>query len=136
MDDVVLNKAAIVERCIQRIREEHAGDDAVLENNLTKQDSIILNIQRACEAAIDLGMHLVRRLRLGIPQDSRDAFDLLTQATDLDKDLAVRLCRVVGFRNVVVHDYPRVNLAIVRAIVANHLEEIAAFAEWAVRRYG
>jgi uncharacterized protein YutE (UPF0331/DUF86 family) len=59
MDDVVLNKAAIVERCIQRIREEHAGDDAVLENNLTKQDSIILNIQRACEAAIDLGMHLV-----------------------------------------------------------------------------
>jgi uncharacterized protein YutE (UPF0331/DUF86 family) len=43
---------------------------------------------------------------------------------------------VVGFRNVVVHDYPRVNLAIVRAIVANHLEEIAAFAEWAVRRYG
>lgn len=136
MDDVVLNKAATVERCIERIRQEHAGDDTVLENNLTKQDSIVLNIQRACEAAIDLGMHLVRRLRLGIPQDSRDAFELLAREADLDKELAKRLLRMVGFRNVAVHDYQRLNLTIVKAIVAGHLAELSAFAQWAVQRYG
>jgi uncharacterized protein YutE (UPF0331/DUF86 family) len=136
MDDVVLNKAAMVERCILRIRQEHAGDDTVLETNLTKQDSIVLNIQRACEAAIDLGMHLVRRLRLGIPQDSRDAFVLLSREAGLDKALAERLARMVGFRNVAVHDYQSLNLAIVRAIIAHHLVELSGFTEWAVRCYG
>jgi hypothetical protein len=59
MDDVVLNKAATVERCILRAREVYAGDPAHLSTDLTRQDSIVLNLQRACEAAIDLAMHLV-----------------------------------------------------------------------------
>lgn len=79
MDDLVLNKAAIIERCVRRIDEEYEGDAANLEEDLTRQDSIILNIQRACEASIDLAMHLVRKFALGIPQDSRQAFDLLAE---------------------------------------------------------
>ena len=80
MDDVVLAKAAVIERCIGRVREEHGGDDSHLTDDLRRQDSIILNLQRACEASIDLAMHLVRKERLGIPQDSREAFDLLAGA--------------------------------------------------------
>jgi uncharacterized protein YutE (UPF0331/DUF86 family) len=47
--------------------------------NLTKQEqhSIVVNIQRACEAAIDLVMHFVAERNLGVPQTSRDAFVLL-----------------------------------------------------------
>ena len=60
MDDVVLNKAAAIERCVERVREEYAGSAANLRDNRTKQDSIILNLQRAAEAAIDLSMHLAR----------------------------------------------------------------------------
>ena len=41
------------------------------------QDSIILNIQRACEASIDLAMHIVSDLKLGLPKTSREAFKLL-----------------------------------------------------------
>jgi uncharacterized protein YutE (UPF0331/DUF86 family) len=68
MDDVALNKAAIIERCLLRVDQEYGGNFANLEQNLTRQDSIILNIQRACEASIDLAMHLVRKDALGIPQ--------------------------------------------------------------------
>lgn len=57
-NDVILNKIRIIERCLKRINEEYANTPLNLEN-FTKQDSIILNIQRACEAAIDLGMHVV-----------------------------------------------------------------------------
>ncbi len=122
-DDVVLNKAAIIERCIARVREEHAGDLRNLTDNLTRQDSIILNLQRACEAAIDLAMHLVREGRLGIPQESRDAFDLLLQAGLIEAGLAGRLKRMVGFRNVAVHDYRKLNLQIVQKIVTDHLDD-------------
>ena len=122
-DDVVLNKAAIIERCIARVREEHAGDLRNLTDNLTRQDSIILNLQRACEAAIDLAMHLVREGRLGVPQESRDAFDLLLQAGLIEAGLAGRLKRMVGFRNVAVHDYRKLNLQIVQKIVTDHLDD-------------
>lgn len=57
-NDVVYNKCAIIERCIQRIHEEYENDYHNLEN-FTKQDSIILNIQRGCEAALDLAMHII-----------------------------------------------------------------------------
>lgn len=134
MDDVVLNKAAAIERCVRRVREEHAGDDSVLERDLTKQDSIVLNLQRACETSIDLAMHLVRVANLGIPQDSREAFELLATHSGLDRPLADRLMRMVGFRNIAVHDYQKLNLDIVREIIAKRLPDLLEFTRWALTR--
>ena len=116
VDDVILNKVAIVERCLARIQEEYAGDERILRANLTRQDSIILNLQRACEAAIDLAMALVNARRLGLPQESRHAFELLRDAGLLDGELAARMGRMVGFRNVAVHDYQPLNLDVVKSI--------------------
>jgi uncharacterized protein YutE (UPF0331/DUF86 family) len=133
-DDVVLNKAAIIERCIARVREEYADDERNLSENITRQDSIILNLQRACEAAIDLAMHLVRRRRLGIPQETRDAFRLLQETGALPPELADRLMRMVGFRNVAIHDYRRLDLDIVKNIVTERLDDFLAFSATLVKQ--
>ena len=74
--DIVMNKSAMVERCLMRVKEVYQDNPKTLED-FTKQDSIILNIQRACEATIDLAMHVVSSQKLGIPQSSREAFELL-----------------------------------------------------------
>jgi uncharacterized protein YutE (UPF0331/DUF86 family) len=132
-DDVLLNKAAIIERCVARVRAEHAGDARSLTENLTRQDSIILNLQRACEASIDLAMHLVRERGLGIPQESRDAFELLLQAGLIEADLVGRLKRMVGFRNVAVHDYRKLDLQIVQKIVTDHLDDFLEFTRTVLR---
>ena len=134
MDDVAVNKAATIERCFQRVQDEYAGDKANIVQNLRRQDSIILNIQRACEASIDLAMHLVRKHRLGIPQQSREAFDLLVNAKIIDETLALHLKRMVGFRNVAVHDYQRLNLDIVQAIAERELEHLLEFARIGVKQ--
>jgi len=125
--DVAYNKAQIIERCLQRIAEEYADNPENLKN-FTKQDSIILNIQRACEAAIDLAMHLVAEKKLGLPQNSRDAFTLLSANALLDPTLALNLQAMVGFRNIAVHDYQTVNLAIVQAVIEKHLSDLQKFA--------
>lgn len=132
-DDVMLNKAATIERCIARVREVYAGEFRNLSDDLTRQDSIVLNLQRACEAAVDLAMHRVRVHRLGIPQDSRDAFDLLARDGRLDTALAEPLKRMVGFRNVAVRDYTRLNLSIVRSIIERNLEDLLRFASESIR---
>ena len=132
MDDIVVNKAAMIERCVRRIGEEYGGDDSSLTGNLTKQDSIILNLQRACEAAIDLAMHLVAARRLGVPQETREAFDLLVAGAGLDAGLGNRLAGMVGFRNVAVYDYRILDLAIVSSIIRDRLGDLSTFTRWAI----
>jgi len=134
MDNILLNKAAIIERCLLRIHEEYANDPQNLRKNFTKQDSIILNLERACEASIDIAMHMVRKNKLGIPQDSRDSFDLLTKAKLIDQELSSNLNSMVGFRNIAVHDYQNINLDIVQAIIENRLKDLQKFAAWAINQ--
>ena len=132
-DDIVYNKVAIIERCLKRINQEYEGNHANLRN-FTRQDSIILNIQRACEASIDLAMHIVAVKGLGIPQNSRDAFDLLTADLVIDEDLARRLKRMVGFRNIAVHNYQDVDLSIVQGVIENNLQDLVTFGQITLRK--
>jgi uncharacterized protein YutE (UPF0331/DUF86 family) len=122
-DDVLLNKAATIERCVARAREEYAADPAGFATNFTRQDAAILNIQRACEAALDMGQHLIRRERLGVPQSTRDVFALLAQGGWIAGELAEGLKRMVGFRNIAVHDYAALQLPITVRIIESHLDE-------------
>ena len=93
LDDVLVNKAATIERCVARAREEYDRNPGTFASDFTRQDAAILNIQRACEAALDMGQHLIRRERLGVPQGARDIFDLLARASWIDAKLA-ELCRL------------------------------------------
>lgn len=122
-DDVLLNKAAMIERCVARAREEYAADPQGFATDFTRQDAAILNIQRACEAALDLGQHLIRRERLGVPQSARDVFVLLAQAGWIAAELADRLKRMVGFRNIAVHGYQALQWPITVSIIEHHLDE-------------
>jgi uncharacterized protein YutE (UPF0331/DUF86 family) len=78
-------------------------------------------------------MHIVRIHRLGIPQDTREAFDLLERAGLVDPSLATRLRRMVGFRNVAVHDYQRLNLDIVKAILIERLDDFLEFTRLVIK---
>ncbi len=128
MNDVELAKAAMIERCLTRIAEEYGGDPTNLTEKQTRQDSIILNILRACEAAIDLAMHRVRLHRLGAPQDARDAFLLLERAGLLEPRRGGPLRRMVGFRKLATRGYQKLQLPIVQSIIERELETLRAFA--------
>ena len=134
-DDVVLNKAATIERCLQRVLEEYAGDKQNLVVNQTKQDAIVLNLQRACETTIDLAMYVISQRKLGVPQDSRDAFTLLQAGGILPADLATRMQRMVGFRNVAVHEYTRLSLDVIQSIITKQLDDFRTFSSTIVRTY-
>lgn len=124
--DVILNKASTIERCVKRIQEEYANQPENLKN-FTKQDAIILNIQRACEACIDIAMHIISLKGWGIPQNSRDAFDILHEHNIVGDGLLLKLKAMVGFRNIAVHDYQAVNPLIMRKIIEENLKDFECF---------
>lgn len=126
MNDVILNKTTTIERCVNRIHDVYAGNPENLQD-FTKQDSIILNIQRACEASIDLAMHIVSERKLGVPKSSREGFKLLQEAGIIDALLAKTLMNMVGFRNIAVHDYQALEIEILHAILEKHIDDFKAF---------
>jgi uncharacterized protein YutE (UPF0331/DUF86 family) len=118
--DVILNKVAIIQRCIKRIQEVYANDPSHLQD-YTKQDSIVLNIQRACEAAIDLAMHLISSQQWGIPQKSREAFEIVHANQVIDEQTMKKMQAMVGFRNIAVHDYQTLKIEVLEGIVERQL---------------
>lgn len=126
MNDVILNKTTTVERCVNRIHEVYEGNPENLKD-FTKQDSIILNIQRACEASIDLAMHIVSERKLGVPKASREGFKMLEDAGIIDSSLAKTLMNMVGFRNIAVHDYQALEVEILEAILEKHINDFKDF---------
>ena len=126
MDDIVINKAEIIRRCLARINEEFRDDPSRLED-FTIQDSVILNLLRACEASIDLAMHQVAVGHHGIPQNSRDAFDILASNGLITQACAETMKHMVGFRNIAVHDYQRIQIAILNAILTRNLTDFESY---------
>ncbi len=126
IDDISLNKTAIIRRCIQRVEEEYRGDAKRLDD-FTIQDSIVLNLLRACEAAIDLAMHRVAKGKLGIPQSSRDAFQILYHHRIISDHSNTAMKHMVGFRNIAVHSYEKLQYPILEAIISRHLNDFEVF---------
>lgn len=135
-DDILINKAATIERCVARAREEYDRDPGTFATDVTRQDAAILNVQRACEAALDMAQHLTRRERLGVPQSARDVFELLARSGWIDQALADALKRMVGFRNIAVHDCQSLQLAITVNVITLHLSEFFRFTELVLKRDG
>lgn len=136
VDDVLINKAASIERCIARVRQEYDKDPATFATDFTRQDAAILNIQRACEAALDMGQHLIRRERLGVPQSARDVCELLHRGGWLELGLLSSMKSMMGFRDIAVHEYQTLQLPITVSIITLHLGDFLAFSSAILRQDG
>jgi uncharacterized protein YutE (UPF0331/DUF86 family) len=129
MNDVILAKVASIQCCIQRARLELAVAGAGFDQDLTRQDAAVLNVLRACETAIDLANVLIRGRQLGIPPSNRDSFRLLAEAGVIPAEMSARLQRMVGFRNVAVHRYRDLDLAILASVITRDLDDLLDFSE-------
>ncbi len=128
IDDVVLNKKESIERCIRQIRRYYAEPSELpFTDDFLKQDAIALNLQRAAEQCIDLANHVVRVKRLGIPKQSREGFGMLRAAGIISDPLARNLEAMVGFRNVLVHDYQNLDLNVMQDVLEYKLDDFIEF---------
>lgn len=128
-DEVLLSKAESIERCLRRVRDTYAGHEGDFVENFTVQDVCLLNLQRACEAAIDMANRSLKLHRLRYPRDSKDSFKHLAQAGLIANDVAAAMTAMVGFRNIAVHEYRELDLEKVRLIIDHRLDDLLAFSK-------
>ncbi len=129
MTDVVIAKQQSLERCLARVRHAWQRPSTLpFEQDYDRQDIIVLNLQRACEQAVDMANHAVATRKLGWPQTSAESFDLLQRAGIVTVDMADKMKAMVGLRNVVVHQYQDLDLDIIASVVRDHLGDLSDFA--------
>ncbi len=136
MNDIILNKKESIERCIKQIRVYYALDvDMAFKEDFLRQDAIALNLQRACEQAIDLANHIIKIQKLGLPKESKESFQLLSKNKIIPEKLGQNLEKMVGFRNVLIHEYQQLDITLMIDVIENHLDDLIDYTNIIVKRF-
>ena len=125
---VVDRKLESLRRCLVRIREKCPDTPEQLAGDPDLQDILAINLTRAVQLSVDIGTHVLAATSLAAPETMGQAFDLLATSGHLSPDLAGRMKKAVGFRNIAVHSYENIDWAIVYAIAKHNIEDFDRFA--------
>ncbi|HXH31110.1 MAG TPA: DUF86 domain-containing protein [Bacteriovoracaceae bacterium] len=121
--DIVLSKINVIKNCLMAIEKAtFTVKDPDFQLSIYE-----LNLQRAIQACIDLANVTIAKEGLGLPNTYKQSFEILNKHTVLSNEVSQKLCSMVGFRNISVHDYEEIKPAIVHSIVKNHLNDFEEF---------
>jgi uncharacterized protein YutE (UPF0331/DUF86 family) len=125
--ELLAERAAAVERHLRRVADHLPADAADLHPLSSTTDTVVLHLWQAVQVVIDMAVAGCVRLGLGSPPTYADAFRSLAEADVLSPQLAERLARAAGFRNLIVHAYARLDLRRLHAIASSGPADLRAF---------
>ena len=125
---LVSAKIESLRRAIARVRQRTPASAAALAADIDAQDIVSLNLQRAVQLSVDIAYHLAADTDAAEPGTMADAFAVLRDAGVIDQAIAEALRRAVGFRNIAVHQYEKMDWQIVFDVATKRIEDLEAFA--------
>lgn len=126
---VVEQKLEALRRCIARVRAKCPQDPATLARDIDAQDIVTLNLTRAVQISIDLAAHLIAGREVPVPGTMGQVFEALSTLRLITPELATRMKKAVGFRNIAVHNYDAIDWQIVHRICQTNLDDFRNFAQ-------
>lgn len=125
--DLLAERSMAVERHLRRVAEKLPPDAEGFAPATDASDAVILHLWQATQIVIDLAVAACTRLGLGTPGSYADAFQRLGNGGVISKELASRLSRAAGFRNVVAHAYEQLDMIRVHAAARSGPPDLRAF---------
>ena len=138
----MVNKRVLAAKCsaiyhhLARVVDKRQVDLDVFLKDLDRQESILFNLQMAVQNCIDIAAHVVSDEELGIAGSTNELFYLLEENTIIDSGLTEKMIQAVGFRNLIVHEYGKVDLGIVYRAAWESLEDLREFMRALLGRFG
>jgi uncharacterized protein YutE (UPF0331/DUF86 family) len=126
--EVTQRKLEALRRCLQRLRERRPATALDLAADEDLQDVLVLNLSRAIQVCVDIAAHLLSDSGQPVPTTMGETFVRLAATGRIDSELANRLRRAMGFRNIAVHNYEAIDWDIVFALVGEPLADFEQFA--------
>ena len=97
------------------------------ENKLIRR-AVERTLHMATESCLDIGHHLISQEGFRSPEDNKDVFVVLGEEKVIPRELVDRLTDMARFRNVLVHEYTRLDNTIVYGILKRRLVDFDEFA--------
>ena len=127
-DPLVAQKIDSLIRCVNRIEEKRPISLLVMENDIDLQDIIAVNLERAVQQCVDCAMIVLSNLGAPVPTTMGEAFDELKERGIINEVVCRSMQNAVGFRNLIVHTYRKIDWDIVWEILKNNLNDFRNFA--------
>lgn len=129
MDSILIGqKLEALRHCISRIVEKCPDNASLLAEDADLQDIVVLNLTRSVQLCVDIASHLIAVSPEAAPATMGEALTTLARMGVIDDEVSTNLRRAVGFRNIAVHNYEKVDWTIVHSICGKHLDDFRRFA--------
>src|SRR6056297_354926 len=133
--ELLLSKIDFLARSIKRIEEKITKNVEKLKNNYDLQDIIALNLQRAVQISVDIATHVIANSNERVPSTMGECFEYLGNLDIINSSLAKNLKGAVGFRNISVHEYQKIDWEIVYTIITENLDDFRKYSKNIVNKY-
>ena len=134
--DLVLAKAGLIRRHLRRIKEKGGLDLEAFLSDLDRQEVISFNLHLAIENCTDLAAHIISEEGLGVPGSASEMFYLLEDSGYINSQLTEKMIKAVGLRNLIVHEYDKIDLTRLFEIVLKDTKDINDFIVSIFKRLG
>lgn len=130
MVDIILVKKLLTDLRERKklLKEKNIKDFNVFSSDPFLHNAVQHMLEVMVEICVDIGNHIIADQGWPVPSSSREIFETLHQRKVISEDVLKTAKKMVGFRNIVVHMYERVDLEEVYAIYKRHLNGFEKFA--------
>jgi uncharacterized protein YutE (UPF0331/DUF86 family) len=134
--DLLLAKASSVRRHLKRIKEKSKIDLKTFLSDLDRQEIVMFNLQMAIQNCVDIAAHIISEEGFGIPDSISEMFYLLEENSYLDNQLTEKMVKVVGFRNLIVHEYAKIEVKQVFDIAQKDIIDLNEYLKSVFKKLG
>jgi uncharacterized protein YutE (UPF0331/DUF86 family) len=127
--DLLLRKLADLDQYVAQAAEFQAITPEEYRRDWKTQRIVERTLQMAIEACLDAANHLVADRHLRVASSYAEIYDVLGEAGLLEDRLRKTMIRMARFRNILVHDYERIDPAVVIRILREDLDDFRRFRE-------
>lgn len=132
--DVVLSKISIIKNCLDRIKKVTKFVPQSLDE-FDKQDIFVLNLQRTIQASIDIANLVISQNGYRLPNSYKMAFQILYENGWLESATCKLMQKMVGFRNIAIHDYQEIDIEILKSILTKNLSDFERFYKQILKKF-
>lgn len=120
---------ALLSEYVTDLRElQRANFETYAEEKLVRR-AVERTLHLAVEACLDIGQQIIAYEGFRTPEDNKDVFVILSEEGIVTPELLPNLVAMAKFRNLLVHNYARIDDAIVFGILKRRLADFDAFAQ-------
>lgn len=121
---VLENRTSLVRKYLTILRTYSKLTKEQILHDITYRGAIERYLYLAIQSSIDLAEAYISYKRYRKPQNMRDAFNILHEHKKISRSLLEVMLKMTGFRNVIAHDYDKIDDEIFYDVFKHRLKDI------------